>query len=356
MGRPLAARSIVATGRPSTPSVQARRRASVVRPEPGGPRARAAWPGPSARDLLEQRVRRRVEAQHGPRRPRRRGTRRKARRAPQRARELVDAGVARGRRGLGRARGDPREREPRLVRQLVARGARCASPSVAPSAYTSARTVSGSPSKSSGAAYFGVRPSRRACRLRARAPRARGRPACRARSSPTMMFAGLMSPWRRPDRCRTVSWSAALAMGSSHDRSRASSSCRTSSRLRPSTSSRTMYRRRSRSAPNATMRGTPSPSRPLSATASCTSASISASPASRDRTFSASTRSATRSRTAQTSPPPPDPRLRIGSYRGGKTSAGTSASSGIGHSVPRRPGPLLAFFSGAADSSVFSRP
>ena len=72
---------------------------------------------------------------------------------------------------------------------------RSASPSAseAPSAYTSARTVRGSPSKSSGAAYFGVSPAGRVPPSRHGAARPRSTSVA-APSGPTMMFAGFTSP------------------------------------------------------------------------------------------------------------------------------------------------------------------
>ena len=64
----------------------------------------------------------------------------------------------------------------------------------------------------------------------------------RGRRCPTMMLAGLRSPCRRSARCRRVSWSAASAMAWSGVAGSPASPIR-SARLRPSTSSRTRYDR-----------------------------------------------------------------------------------------------------------------
>ncbi len=106
-----------------------------------------------------------------------------------------------------------------------------------------------------------------------------------------------------------------------------------SARLRPSTSSRTMYERPPPSLPgsrpNRSTRGTPSPSTPESATASRTSACTSRSCAPSASAFSATVRPVIRSRTAQTSPPPPLPSGATGAYLGGSEGPGGSGAAWV---------------------------
>ncbi len=119
---------------------------------------------------------------------------------------------------------------------------------LAPSANTSPRTVSGSPSNSSGAAKRGVRPSTRA----PRGPQVVASPRSTSVAVPsgrTITLAGLMSPWSMPARCSCVSWMAAPSSARVATRSpppRSSNDCR----LAPSTSSRTRNGRPSARRPN----------------------------------------------------------------------------------------------------------
>ena len=230
-----------ATPRPPTPSDQASRRASVVRPDPGAPRRANAPPGGSAatraRSACEGVSRPRTgqggspEVAPGARPAAFRSALPSSSTLGQRA--SADSSVARAATFASARRASYPSSSPRRA---------SASLNVAPSAYTSARTVSFSPVKSSGAAYRGVSPRATAPPSRQGAARPRSTSVPR-RSSPTMMLAGFTSPWRRPARCTTVSWSHALAIEATHpslDAAAAPSACSTSSRLRPSTSSRTM--------------------------------------------------------------------------------------------------------------------
>ena len=120
IGMPPLGASITATALPSTPSVHASRRTRVDLPDSARPLERDAAAGGHRPHPLEQRARRRVQAEHGPRRRLARRAGRQPRGAPQRARQLVDARPAGAHLRLARPRGDAFERQATIPGELVA--------------------------------------------------------------------------------------------------------------------------------------------------------------------------------------------------------------------------------------------
>ncbi len=198
MGIPPLGASITATALPSTPRVHARRRTRVDLPAPRGPSS--AMPPPDGIERTRSSSARAVAS-----RPRTGqggvslgapGGSPAARRSALASsstlghRAPISCSLARAATRASASRRSAGSSSPRLS---------SASTSVAPSEYTSARTVRGCPWNSSGAAYLGVRPCAAAPPSRHGAARPRSTSVPRP-SAPTITFAGLRSPCSRPAR------------------------------------------------------------------------------------------------------------------------------------------------------------